>query len=67
MSHNSNKNQPEEAEIFKNEMKNRPLEAGLADYERVPIESFGTALLKSMGWKEGQGIGKSGYLILQIT
>jgi hypothetical protein len=61
MSFNINKNQSdEEAEVFKNDMANRPQESGLEDYERVPIEDFGVALLKSMGWKEGQGIGKSG-------
>lgn len=65
MSSNVNKNEPDkEAEVFKTDMANRPRESGLEDYERVPIEAFGTALLKSMGWKEGQGIGKNGYLYL---
>ena len=27
------------------------------DYENVPIEQFGMAMLRGMGWKEGQGIG----------
>jgi len=29
------------------------------DYEKVPIEQFGLALLRGMGWKDGDGIGKS--------
>jgi len=31
----------------------------LDDYESVPIEQFGLAMLRGMGWKEGQGIGKN--------
>ena len=27
------------------------------DYDNVPIEQFGMAMLRGMGWKEGQGIG----------
>ncbi len=55
-----NKND-QEAQVFKNDMANRPREPdGLEVYDRVPIEAFGEALLKSMGWKEGQGIGKNG-------
>jgi len=29
------------------------------DYEKVPIEQFGLAMLRGMGWKDGDGIGKS--------
>ena len=60
----SEKSQPlseREMEIFKTDMENRPEEADLEDYERVPIEDFGKAMLKVMGWKEGQGVGKNGY------
>ncbi len=28
-----------------------------ADYERVPVEAYGLAMLKGMGWKQGEGIG----------
>lgn len=28
-----------------------------ADYEQVPVESFGLAVLRGCGWKEGEGIG----------
>ncbi|XP_061187487.1 G-patch domain and KOW motifs-containing protein-like [Saccostrea echinata] len=37
----------------------RPDEPEEADYEEIPIESFGVAMLKGMGWKEGDGIGKN--------
>nr|KAG5709799.1 hypothetical protein BaRGS_032623 [Batillaria attramentaria] len=36
----------------------RPDEPDDADYEQIPIEHFGFAMLRGMGWKEGQGIGK---------
>jgi hypothetical protein len=29
----------------------------LDDYERIPIEQFGLAMLRGMGWKKGEGIG----------
>ena len=29
------------------------------DYEKVPIEQFGLALLRGMGWKDGDGIGRT--------
>ena len=31
--------------------------SSMDDYENVPIEQFGMAMLRGMGWKEGQGIG----------
>lgn len=33
-------------------------QANEANYEEVPIEQFGMAMLRGMGWKEGEGIGK---------
>jgi G patch domain/KOW motif-containing protein len=30
-----------------------------ADYEAVPVQAFGKALLRGLGWKEGQPIGKN--------
>ncbi|KAK5004943.1 DNA primase large subunit Spp2 [Cryomyces antarcticus] len=32
--------------------------ATLAEYEAMPIEEFGAALLRGMGWKDGDPIGK---------
>jgi len=29
------------------------------DYEKVPIEQFGLAMLRGMGWKDGEGVGKN--------
>lgn len=33
----------------------RPDESTLDDYESVPIEQFGLAILRGMGWKDGEG------------
>lgn len=30
-----------------------------ADYESVPVEAYGLAMLKGMGWKKGEGIGRT--------
>ncbi|XP_073496019.1 G-patch domain and KOW motifs-containing protein [Phyllobates terribilis] len=37
----------------------RPESAEAADYEVVPVEQYGMAMLRGMGWKEGEGIGKT--------
>ena len=31
----------------------------LEEYEAMPIGSFGEAVLKGMGWKKGEAIGKT--------
>ncbi|XP_014678720.1 PREDICTED: G patch domain and KOW motifs-containing protein-like [Priapulus caudatus] len=36
----------------------RPESAAPADYDQVPIEEYGKAMLRGMGWKPGEGIGK---------
>ena len=35
----------------------RPIEPTAADYDTVPVEEFGLALLKGMGWKPGMAVG----------
>ncbi|XP_066590900.1 uncharacterized protein [Prorops nasuta] len=34
-------------------------ESSLEDYEKIPIDAFGFAMLRGMGWKPGKGIGKN--------
>lgn len=34
-------------------------QSSLDDYARVPVASFGMALLKGMGWKEGQAASRT--------
>ncbi|XP_008276360.1 G-patch domain and KOW motifs-containing protein [Stegastes partitus] len=37
----------------------RPESSTEADYETVPVEAYGLAMLKGMGWKKGEGIGRT--------
>nr|POE63406.1 pre-mrna-splicing factor spp2 [Quercus suber] len=46
-----------EDEAFHRDFNTAPDMSTLADYDRVPVEQFGAALLRGMGWKDGEGIG----------
>ncbi|KAI9851700.1 MAG: hypothetical protein M1838_003038 [Thelocarpon superellum] len=47
-----------EDDAFKADVSSRPDMATLEDYAAVPVEEFGAALLRGMGWKEGDAVGK---------
>ncbi|MCJ1287180.1 hypothetical protein MMC26_006528 [Xylographa opegraphella] len=47
-----------EEDSFKSDIASRPDSASMDDYNAVPIEEFGAALLRGMGWKEGDVVGK---------
>ena len=49
----------DETEAFRKDVEKLPDEATMEDYERVPVEQFGAALLRGLGWKEGQGVGRN--------
>ena len=44
---------------FKADVNSRPDVPSLSDYAAVPIEEFGKALMRGMGWKEGDELGRS--------
>lgn len=46
-----------EEDAFQNDVTEAPDMATLDDYNRVPVEQFGAAMLRGMGWKDGDGIG----------
>lgn len=46
-----------EGDAFEHDVASAPDMATLDDYARVPVEQFGAALLRGMGWKDGEGIG----------
>lgn len=54
-SHNS------ETRSFRADVAARPESATLEQYNAIPVEEFGAALLRGMGWKEGQAVGKGKY------
>ena len=47
-----------EDERFRADVASRPDVATLEDYNAVPVEEFGPAMLRGMGWKEGGVVGK---------
>lgn len=49
----------DEKEKFKIDMQSRPEQATMDAYEAMPVEEFGKALLRGMGWREGKGVGLS--------
>ncbi|KAJ5112319.1 hypothetical protein N7532_000364 [Penicillium argentinense] len=51
----------DEAASFKTDVGSRPESATLDQYNAIPVEEFGAALLRGMGWKDGQSIGRGKY------
>ena len=48
-----------EEDAYKQDVASRPDVPTLDEYEAVPVHEFGAALLRGMGWKEGQELGKN--------
>ncbi|RWS19229.1 G patch domain and KOW motifs-containing protein-like protein [Leptotrombidium deliense] len=44
----------------------RAEEPCVSDYEKVPVEEFGLAMLRGMGWKPGAGVGKNGKVVQPV-
>ncbi|PLB34418.1 spliceosome ATPase-activating subunit SPP2 [Aspergillus candidus] len=51
----------DETTSFKADVAARPEPASLDQYNAIPVEDFGAALLRGMGWKEGQAVGRGKY------
>ncbi|KAJ5907421.1 hypothetical protein N7495_000103 [Penicillium taxi] len=51
----------DEASSFRTDVASRPDPATLDQYNAIPVEEFGAALLRGMGWKDGQSIGRGDY------
>ncbi|SPC65828.1 related to Pre-mRNA-splicing factor SPP2 [Ustilago sp. UG-2017b] len=52
--------QESDPEMLQHDIDSRPEAPTLDDYAATPIDQFGMALLRGMGWKEGMGAGKGG-------
>ncbi|KAL8742174.1 MAG: hypothetical protein Q9190_005299, partial [Brigantiaea leucoxantha] len=50
--------QMSEGDYYRSDVASRPDSASLEEYAAVPVEEFGAALLRGMGWKEGEVVGK---------
>ncbi|KAI7890877.1 DExH-box splicing factor binding site-domain-containing protein [Mucor mucedo] len=48
-----------EASLLKDDLENRPDETTMDAYDNIPVEEFGAALLRGLGWNEGDGIGRN--------
>jgi hypothetical protein len=48
-----------ETDVYREDVLTRPDSASLDDYARIPVEQFGAALLRGMGWKEGMAASKT--------
>ncbi|KAL4781197.1 DExH-box splicing factor binding site-domain-containing protein [Aspergillus varians] len=46
---------------FRADVAARPEPATLDQYNAIPVEEFGAALLRGMGWKDGETVGKGNY------
>ncbi|CAI9111913.1 OLC1v1012256C1 [Oldenlandia corymbosa var. corymbosa] len=44
---------------LRDDMERLPEDVGLNEYEDMPVEDFGRALMAGMGWVEGRGIGRN--------
>ncbi|KAL8953662.1 MAG: hypothetical protein Q9222_000499 [Ikaeria aurantiellina] len=47
-----------EDDFFRSDVASRPDSASIDDYARVPVEEFGLGMLRGMGWKEGEVVGR---------
>ncbi|KAH0562385.1 hypothetical protein GP486_002921 [Trichoglossum hirsutum] len=56
--HRIRSNHISEDDAYRLDVASRPDSASLDDYIAVPVEEFGAALLRGMGWKEGDVVGK---------
>lgn len=39
----------------------------LEDYEKIPVDAFGLAMLRGMGWQPGKGIGKNEKVVSAVV
>ncbi|KIW03401.1 uncharacterized protein PV09_05606 [Verruconis gallopava] len=46
-------------EVFQRDYENAPDAPTESDYDAVPIDEFGAAMLRGMGWKDGEAIGRN--------
>ncbi|KAM0911616.1 hypothetical protein ACQ4PT_013340 [Festuca glaucescens] len=44
---------------YKEDMASLPDHRGIDEFEEVPVEGFGAALLAGYGWSQGQGVGRN--------
>jgi len=56
----------DEKDRFLYDVQSRPNEADLDAYNRMPLEEYGIAMLRGMGWTEGMPIGKNAQHVVPV-
>jgi G patch domain/KOW motif-containing protein len=56
----------DEKDRFLFDVQSRPDEADLEAYNRMPLEEYGIAMLRGMGWTEGMPIGKNAQHVVPV-
>jgi len=54
-----------EAAKLREDLKTRPDESTLEDYDRVPVDQFGSYVLRNLGWSEGSAIGRTNAQVFE--
>ncbi|KAI8060699.1 DExH-box splicing factor binding site-domain-containing protein [Gongronella butleri] len=49
----------DEAAAFRQDVADRADDTTLETYEKIPVDAFGEALLRGLGWNKGEGIGRN--------
>eukprot|EP01116_Phalansterium_solitarium_P017797 TRINITY_DN4479_c0_g1_i1.p1 TRINITY_DN4479_c0_g1~~TRINITY_DN4479_c0_g1_i1.p1 ORF type:complete len:595 (+),score=222.38 TRINITY_DN4479_c0_g1_i1:195-1979(+) len=57
----------DETDQFRADVASRPDEASLEAYERIPIDSFGAAMLRGMDWAPGKPVGLTNKAVVTPT
>ncbi|TPX35375.1 hypothetical protein SmJEL517_g02363 [Synchytrium microbalum] len=56
----------DETDKYRHDVALRPDEPTLDEYDKVPVDQIGAAMLRGMGWKEGEGLGKNKTVVTPI-
>ncbi|ORX53072.1 hypothetical protein DM01DRAFT_1336259 [Hesseltinella vesiculosa] len=49
----------DEAAALRDDLASRADDTTMDDYEKIPVDAFGEALLRGLGWQKGEGIGRN--------
>mmetsp|Transcript_20552 Transcript_20552/g.51743 ORF Transcript_20552/g.51743 Transcript_20552/m.51743 type:complete len:519 (-) Transcript_20552:104-1660(-) len=59
--------QDKEAAQMKEDLERLPEQANMEAYEAMPIDKFGEAMLRGMGWKDGMNVGRNQSSVVQAV
>mmetsp|Transcript_12936 Transcript_12936/g.33363 ORF Transcript_12936/g.33363 Transcript_12936/m.33363 type:complete len:503 (-) Transcript_12936:516-2024(-) len=59
--------QDKEAAQMKEDLERLPEQANMEAYEAMPIDKFGEAMLRGMGWRDGMNVGRNQSSVVQAV